>query len=225
MTVVWELDLPPGEKLVLLALADQANDEGTQCWPSVPTIARRSGQGDRTVRRALEHLEAKGHLTRQHRDGASTQYRVHPCQNGGPDNSAVLPKATETPAKLADKPPRTIIPKKSTTSRGKRATSYPEIFVPQMSGKTLTAVESWPPGKLDEQLEAFADHHTSHGTLSKDWQASWRTWVRNSKRFDRYDGRLAQRTAGTPGIGRTEQAALDVKARIRAAREFEAGGP
>lgn len=27
MSLVWDLDLPPGDKLVLLALADQANDE------------------------------------------------------------------------------------------------------------------------------------------------------------------------------------------------------
>lgn len=107
MALVWELDLPPGEKLVLLALADQANDEGKQCWPSVDTIGHRSGQGERTVRRALASLESQGHLTRQHRDGTSTQYHVHPCQNGSPVKSAPLPKTTKTPAKLAPKPSRT----------------------------------------------------------------------------------------------------------------------
>lgn len=108
MTLVWELDLPPGEKLVLLALADQANDNGAQCWPSVDTIARRSGQGERTVRRALASLETKGHLTRDHRDGTSTKYRVHPCQIGTPAKKTPLPKTTKTPAKLAPKPSRTI---------------------------------------------------------------------------------------------------------------------
>ncbi|MBK6707558.1 MAG: helix-turn-helix domain-containing protein [Sphingomonadales bacterium] len=39
MTVVWELDLPDSEKLALLALADNANDEG-YCWPSMATLAR-----------------------------------------------------------------------------------------------------------------------------------------------------------------------------------------
>jgi len=107
MSQVWDLDLPPGEKLVLLALADQANDEGRQCWPSVDTIGRRSGQGERTVRRALATLEDKGFLTRQHRDGTSTQYHVHPCHNGTPANPAPLPKTTKTPANLAPKTPRT----------------------------------------------------------------------------------------------------------------------
>lgn len=107
MSVVWELDLSPGEKLVLLALADQANDEGRQCWPSVETICRRSGQGERTVRRILAGLEKKNLLTRHHRDGTSTQYHVHPCQIGTPVKTAPLPKTTETPAKLAPKPSRT----------------------------------------------------------------------------------------------------------------------
>ena len=108
MTVVWDIDLPPGEKLVLLALADQANDQGTQCWPSVETIAHRSGQGVRTVRRALASLEKAGHLTRKHRDGTSTQYHVHPGQNGSPAKQAPLPKTTKTPAKLAPKPSGTV---------------------------------------------------------------------------------------------------------------------
>jgi hypothetical protein len=32
---VWELDLPPSEKLVLLKLADFADDGGGNAWPSV----------------------------------------------------------------------------------------------------------------------------------------------------------------------------------------------
>lgn len=120
MTQVWDLDLPPGEKLVLLALADQANDEGRQCWPAVLTIAKKSGQGERTVRRALADLEAKGHLTRDHRDGTSTQYHVHPCQNGSPAKSAALPKTTKTPANLAPKTPRTTKPSEAKASKGKR---------------------------------------------------------------------------------------------------------
>lgn len=126
MALVWELNLPPGEKLVLLALADQANDAGTQCWPSVETIAHRSGQGVRTVRRALASLEKQGHLTRQHRDGTSTQYRVHPCQNGSPAKSAPLPKTTKTPANLAPKPSRTTN-EGFTNVKPMRAKGWPEI--------------------------------------------------------------------------------------------------
>ena len=97
MSVVWELDLPPGEKLVLLALADQANDEGTHCWPSVATIAKRSGQNERTVRRALRNLETKGHLTCNERRGTSTNYVVHPGHHAPPVKLPPRTKTTQTP--------------------------------------------------------------------------------------------------------------------------------
>jgi uncharacterized protein YdaU (DUF1376 family) len=32
-------------------------------------------------------------------------------------------------------------------------------------------------------MEAFRDHHVSRGTVLKDWDAGWRTWVRNALKF------------------------------------------
>ena len=106
MSLVWDLDMMAGEKLVLLALADQANDEGVQCWPSIRTIARRSCQGERTVRRLIHSLERAGHLTIHPREGTSSHYHIHPGQNGSPANLAPRPKKTQTPAKMAGKPLR-----------------------------------------------------------------------------------------------------------------------
>ncbi len=42
---------------------------------------------------------------------------------------------------------------------------------------------------------AFRDHHTAHGKLMSDWQAAWRTWCRNVRRFN---GTVADRTAIPP---------------------------
>jgi len=42
---------------VLVALADQANDDGI-CWPSVGSISRRTRLSERTVQRALRSLVA-----------------------------------------------------------------------------------------------------------------------------------------------------------------------
>lgn len=33
--------------------------------------------------------------------------------------------------------------------------------------------------KIFQIWPQFRDHHISKGTISKDWSASWRTWVRN----------------------------------------------
>jgi len=129
MTTVWDMDLPPGEKIVLLALADQANDEGRQCWPSVETIMRRSGQGERTVRRALSSLEEKGHLTRHHRVNDSTQYHLHPCQIGTPAELAPVPNQPARGANLAPKPPVTLSPKTSSSTK-ERAPKAPTFSLP-----------------------------------------------------------------------------------------------
>ena len=54
---------------MLLAIADGCSgDDGTGCWLSAATIARKASISDRTVRRVIARLEAGGHLV-VHRSG------------------------------------------------------------------------------------------------------------------------------------------------------------
>ncbi|HEX9355653.1 MAG TPA: helix-turn-helix domain-containing protein, partial [Streptosporangiaceae bacterium] len=55
MNWVWGCSPTSGnERLVLLALADACSrDDGSGCWPSIPTIARKAAVSDRTVRRVI----------------------------------------------------------------------------------------------------------------------------------------------------------------------------
>lgn len=82
MSQVWELELPDSEKLVLLALADAANDEG-QCWPSMRTLAGKCSKSDRTVQAAIKLLVDKGHLSRIETPGKGCRYYVHPVMPTG----------------------------------------------------------------------------------------------------------------------------------------------
>lgn len=41
----------------------------------------------------------------------------------------------------------------------------------------------------DSQLEAFRDHHTAKGSVFLDWDAAFRTWIRNSPRFGNGSGK------------------------------------
>lgn len=67
MTAVWETDIGPATtRLVLLALADSANDEGV-CWPKMATLARKALCGLSTAREACASLEADGLLEREMR--------------------------------------------------------------------------------------------------------------------------------------------------------------
>lgn len=60
MTAVWVLPVSPARKLVLLALADWADDDGGQCFPSIATIALRASISDRQAQRHMQSLMREG---------------------------------------------------------------------------------------------------------------------------------------------------------------------
>lgn len=77
---VWGHALPSTHKLVLVVLADMADDAG-HCWPSIKTVAKQCGISTRSVRRILRDLEDQRLLTaesRQREDGSRTSnlYRL-----------------------------------------------------------------------------------------------------------------------------------------------------
>lgn len=61
------LQLPPNEKIVLLALADCENDETLRCDPGQAHLAQKSSLGERTVREMLKALEARELIARERR--------------------------------------------------------------------------------------------------------------------------------------------------------------
>jgi hypothetical protein len=40
-----------------------------------------------------------------------------------------------------------------------------------------------PSVKIQHEFEQFTDYHRAKGTVMKDWDAAWRTWVRNAVKF------------------------------------------
>lgn len=69
----WREDLSSSEKLVALAIADAAGDEGV-AWPAVDTIARKASVSSRTVQNAIRSLEAKLLLRIVERKNRSSYY-------------------------------------------------------------------------------------------------------------------------------------------------------
>ena len=81
--------------MVLLALADACSrDDGTGCWPSAATIARKANISARTVRRVVARLEGEGHVVVHRgrgRVGSTNSYTVvtgihSPGQSVTPDS-------------------------------------------------------------------------------------------------------------------------------------------
>lgn len=123
MSAVWALELPDSEKIVLLALADCADDNGA-CWPSIATLARKVSKTDRTVQAAIKGLKAKGHLGRVEIPGKGCRYTVQPRINFTPEEPSPPKAATPTPEAASDKPPITIIEEEEET----RAIDTPQAF-------------------------------------------------------------------------------------------------
>ena len=66
--------------------------------------------------------------------------------------------------------------------RGTRASALPTDFGLTQS-RTEYATKTLPNVDTAELLASFCDHHSSRGTTAKDWDASWRMWVRNALKF------------------------------------------
>jgi hypothetical protein len=96
MTKAWGLKLSPTPKLVLMAIADEANDDG-YCYPSHRHLAEKCSIDARSVRRMIGVLSASGYVVvkRRYNNRARTSngYQLmldHPRTNcpGGTDSDA-----------------------------------------------------------------------------------------------------------------------------------------
>lgn len=100
--------LTTAQLIVLLRLADRANDSG-ECWPSVRTLAADTRQSERTVRAALAELERMGHITRRRRvsqvgTDMTRLYKIESVDFDG--GQEIPPRLQEMPPPLQEIPPR-----------------------------------------------------------------------------------------------------------------------
>ena len=109
MTVVWQCDIPAGRKLVLLSLADNANDRG-ECYPSIEAVSARCGLSVRAVQGHISDLEKDGYLSRLERNGRSSLFTLHPRRICTPAESAPPQNLHPTPAESAPHPAESAPP-------------------------------------------------------------------------------------------------------------------
>ena len=151
----WRQKLNCGQKLVLLCLADRADEDG-RAWPSVKRMALDTCMDERSVYRhiksladigliSIEPISGKGNTyqligiqKREDRQGTPDNLSSPPCQFVTPDNLSPLTVCQGTPDNLSG-PPLT-----KTTKNG-RASIYESKEEPSKNPKSVRARKPKPP--------------------------------------------------------------------------------
>lgn len=126
------------EKFVLISIADNAWDDGTNAWPSVNRICYKTGLGRRTVQRAINTLIEMGELERIERPGHSNMFNVL-ITDEWPDN------------KFNDDAPATGLPVVAKKSVAKKAKAEPKKREPDEIWNAVLDVCGINPSTLNDQ--------------------------------------------------------------------------
>ena len=146
----WGRQLPPLPKLILLAVADHADDTGF-AWPGINGVAEKCGLSRRTVQRHMNYLTDKGLITVEPRtrpDGSATsnsyQVNIPPVSERHPPASGCHPPVSPvTPLRVSTVTPLTVIEPSYTTT-----TILPEWFqvlydIEPVDDKTVERLTKW----------------------------------------------------------------------------------
>jgi hypothetical protein len=227
MGKVYELDLPRAERDVLLAMAENANDDGGNCFPSVDLLAWKLSCSVRKIQYALrdlikrgaisvignrnggrgKHPEYKIDLSRLPLKGAKTGIAKTPkgCKNeqekGAKSDSQDSERVQNPTLKGADsdikgaktgiayKEEPSVEPSIEPSVGSARARKPPAVFsLPEnfkLSEAMLAYAESlgdehWTRNEIALETEQFKDHAIAKNSKYANWEAAWRTWMRNA---------------------------------------------
>jgi DNA-binding MarR family transcriptional regulator len=151
---------------LLVILADHANDTHI-CWPSIATLARRTGMHTATVCRKLKLLE-EAHLIKRLRgsEGRSTRYQlvIAECDN------LIAERDTKLPVNNLNKKKEVPFDWKPSD---KLCASIDEV---SFSAQQETVSH-------DIETVKFVNHHISNGSKFANFEAAYRKWCANAITF------------------------------------------
>ncbi|EAB2234623.1 helix-turn-helix domain-containing protein [Salmonella enterica] len=186
----------PLRKLVLIKLADNANDNG-ECWPSYQHIADHCECSKSAVKEHISALIKLGLMTKENRVGVnngkgntSNVYRLHLTRTPvPPESTPVPPESTPVPPESTPPVPpagtrtsHSFEPVKEPLDNKKKLSSMPEGFSPSASHQKMAEEYGI---SLQEEFDKFTDHHISKGSKFVDWNRALNTWLRNAKGFQK----------------------------------------
>ena len=245
MSQVWESGPEDrGELLVMLALADFADDRG-RCWPSIATIAKRARMTTRSAQRILRKLQEVGAVTISTGTGRAgcNEYVLTPDARVTPDTVSPLTPVSPPPDARVTPPLTPVSPEPSLNHQ-----EPSEIYTPAQL--TLVAPPKKPPdlfsefwdrypkrvGKADAQkaytkalkkithddlMFALSERLPALEAKDKQYRPNPATWLNQERWTDDID---ASSDTGRSGPSRSRNAMVDAFAAVAAERTARNGG-
>lgn len=213
----------PLRKLVLLKLADNANDQ-CECWPSYQYLADQCECSKSSIKEHIAELISMGLLRKENRLGekngkgnTSNLYYLTLGKNNRQlnDNTPVPPKNTgeslkSTPVPPNDPPPvpsddtrtshsfesvKEPIKRAQEMSEKKPSTKLPKDFKPNVNHQALAREKGI---DLVEEFEKFTDHHLAKGSRFIEWDRALNNWIRQAATFAGRKAKPAERVSSKP---------------------------
>jgi hypothetical protein len=178
-------------RLVLLILADYANEDGT-AWPSTVTIAQKANTTKRNVLKTLSILEKEGEITRlgtgmrgvikyhitvatgELQDTSEPQYTSEP-----EDTTTGEPQYTRT-GELQDTQPLTkplLTPQREGAKKGKsNGTRLDEDWRPDERDIAYAREQGIDAGREFEKFQNYWLSKAGSAARKVDWSRTWRNW-------------------------------------------------
>lgn len=179
MSAVWDLELKPISKLLLLALADNANDQGV-CWPSISHIMKKTSLARRTVETNLQVLISLNLIQSENRYKNNGSLMSNCYTITLPQHLHYPPQEMrDPPAGDAYKP--SIKPSLKNNNNNITKKSDLVNYKPSDRIKELAKQKGWKDPDL--VLDEFKDYYLAHGKTLKDVEAALRNWLRRDKKY------------------------------------------
>ena len=180
-----DLDLSPSDKLILILLANNANDETGDCFPSQSYLAKRSGLSLGHVNRVIKRLKSDGfvEIIPQYRDDGgrrSNRYRLYMDVIGGGVTTDHTPCDQVTQEPMTTDHSRTVISNRHKNLESARGYRLEEDWVLPDAWREW-GKKTRPDLHLETVAACFKDHWISVSgvrAVKRDWFAVWRNWVR-----------------------------------------------
>ena len=198
-------------KLVLIKLADNANDKG-ECWPSYQHIADQCECSKTAVRNHIDALEDMGLIKRENRVGVnngkgntSNVYYLNLDVTPMPPKSTGVCHEIAPPMPSDGTPP--MPPDGTRTSHSFEPVTEPDSlsargqFISEAAKRRIGISPNgeipFPPAfkpladhiaiasekgiNIETELLNFRDYHQDRGTKLIDWNSAFRVWLRNAR--------------------------------------------